>query len=209
VFLGYSAGSAETGSNKLYIDSSSTSSPLIGGDFSARTLTSGTADAGNQIVDASQFFYKVAAATGITSAATDPFGVSANLTLNNVYEFEYWIPMANSSTGTVTMGWAGLAATAFYADVEVWTAGTNGTSIVGMNQFNSTANKAITGLATAASFVVRIRGFIHKGTATARIPIQFSVASGTITMGAGAWFKYTNRGISTSGTTNITYGNIA
>ncbi|NOX17662.1 MAG: hypothetical protein GXO87_05195 [Chlorobi bacterium] len=34
VFIGYNAGFAETGSNKLYIDNSSTTSPLIYGDFS-------------------------------------------------------------------------------------------------------------------------------------------------------------------------------
>ena len=39
VFIGYSAGSAETDSNKLYIANSSTSTPLIGGDFSAATVT--------------------------------------------------------------------------------------------------------------------------------------------------------------------------
>lgn len=39
VFLGYSAGYYETGSNKLYIDNSSTSTPLIYGDFSTDTLT--------------------------------------------------------------------------------------------------------------------------------------------------------------------------
>ncbi len=35
IFLGYEAGYYETGSNKLYIDNSNTSTPLIGGDFSA------------------------------------------------------------------------------------------------------------------------------------------------------------------------------
>ncbi len=39
VFLGYQAGRAETGSNKLYISNSSTATPLIGGDFSAATVT--------------------------------------------------------------------------------------------------------------------------------------------------------------------------
>lgn len=38
VFLGYSAGYNETGSNKLYIANSSTSTPLLQGDFSAATL---------------------------------------------------------------------------------------------------------------------------------------------------------------------------
>ena len=39
VFLGYQAGYNETGSNKLYIDNSTTSSPLIYGDFSSNALT--------------------------------------------------------------------------------------------------------------------------------------------------------------------------
>jgi hypothetical protein len=39
VFLGYQAGYSETGSNKLYISNSNTVTPLIGGDFSAKTLT--------------------------------------------------------------------------------------------------------------------------------------------------------------------------
>ena len=39
VFLGYQAGYNETGSNKLYIANSNTATPLIGGDFSAKTLT--------------------------------------------------------------------------------------------------------------------------------------------------------------------------
>jgi hypothetical protein len=38
VFIGYSAGYNETRSNRLYIDNSSTSSPLIYGDFGANTL---------------------------------------------------------------------------------------------------------------------------------------------------------------------------
>lgn len=39
VFLGNQAGNAETGNNKLYIDNSATATPLIGGDFSANTVT--------------------------------------------------------------------------------------------------------------------------------------------------------------------------
>jgi hypothetical protein len=38
VFIGYAAGLNETGSDKLYISNSSTSSPLIKGDFAAGTL---------------------------------------------------------------------------------------------------------------------------------------------------------------------------
>jgi hypothetical protein len=39
VFLGYTAGTNETGSNKLYIDNSSTSTPLIYGEFDNNFLT--------------------------------------------------------------------------------------------------------------------------------------------------------------------------
>jgi len=39
VFLGYAAGYNETGSNKLYIDNSDTSTPLIYGEFDSRNLT--------------------------------------------------------------------------------------------------------------------------------------------------------------------------
>jgi len=39
VFLGYQSGYSETGSNKLYIDNSNTTSPLIYGDFSTNALT--------------------------------------------------------------------------------------------------------------------------------------------------------------------------
>jgi trimeric autotransporter adhesin len=38
IFIGFQAGVNETGSNKLYIDNSSTSTPLIGGDFSTDQL---------------------------------------------------------------------------------------------------------------------------------------------------------------------------
>jgi hypothetical protein len=39
IFLGYQAGYNETGSNKLYIDSSNTATPLIYGDFTSDALT--------------------------------------------------------------------------------------------------------------------------------------------------------------------------
>ena len=39
IFVGYMAGSQETGSNKLYIDNSSTADPLIYGDFDTDSVT--------------------------------------------------------------------------------------------------------------------------------------------------------------------------
>lgn len=39
VFIGYQAGASETGSNKLYIDNSNTTTPLLYGDFSTDEIT--------------------------------------------------------------------------------------------------------------------------------------------------------------------------
>ena len=157
------------------------------------------------------FFYLGANGSGITTSAANPYGVSPTLTLNNLYEFEYFLKLANSSTGAVTLGWAGTATTQFQAQVIVSLDNVVGssTSITGANHFNSSTNKAITGAATAATHAIYIKGVVLKGTATAAFPLQVSVASGTITPQAGSWFRYRNLGLSTGGTANITHGTVA
>jgi hypothetical protein len=52
VFIGYQAGQNETGSNKLYIDNSNTATPLIGGDFTANTVTIGGTLTANSLITA-------------------------------------------------------------------------------------------------------------------------------------------------------------
>ncbi len=50
VFIGYEAGKFEQGSNKLYIENSSSSSPLIGGDFSTNEINlNGTVNISNRL----------------------------------------------------------------------------------------------------------------------------------------------------------------
>lgn len=157
------------------------------------------------------FHYLAADRSGITTTATNPFGVSPNLELNHLYTFEYYLRLNNSSTGAITLGWASTAATQFQAEAKVSleTVVGSSTSMTGFNQFHTTANKAITGGSTAAIQVIRIRGMVLKGTATARFPLQVSVASGTVTPKAGSWLRFVDLGLSTSGTTNITYGDVA
>jgi hypothetical protein len=157
------------------------------------------------------FFYLGADGSGITTSATNPYGVSPTLTLNNLYEFEYFLRLTNSATGAVTLGWAGTATTQFQAQVLVSLENVVGssTSMTGVNHFNSTTNKAITGAATAAIHGIYIKGVVLKGTATAAFPLQVSVASGTITPKAGSWFRYRGLGLSTGGTTSITHGTVA
>jgi hypothetical protein len=78
VFIGYNAGYNETGSNKLYISNTSTSSPLIGGDFSAKTLT-------------------VAGNATITSQATGAVGLIIKGIASQTADLQQW----QDNTGTV------------------------------------------------------------------------------------------------------------
>ena len=170
-------------------------------------------DTGRTIVDAAQFFYLGASmGTTIGATLTSPYGISPTLSANHVYEFEYYLLVTNSSTGAITLGWAASAgsATPFYADVQVEVINTVGTStgITGVNNYNTITAKAITGGASAATQQIRIRGFCVKTTASGRLTLQASVASGTLTTQAGSWFKFTDRGLSTAGTGNVAIGNM-
>ena len=170
--------------------------------------SAGTADVQ---LKTTMFHYIAADRTGIATTATNPYGVSPNLVLNHVYTFEYYLRIANSSTGTVTIGWASTAATLFQAEIVTALETVSGTStaLTGVKETASTANGTISGANTAATHVIRIRGVALKGTATARFPLQVSVASGTVTPKAGSWMRFVDLGVSTSGTTNVTYGDIA
>jgi len=55
VFIGYQAGINETGANKLYITNNSSSTPLIGGDFAANTVTINGSLKSTSTVTASKF----------------------------------------------------------------------------------------------------------------------------------------------------------
>jgi hypothetical protein len=52
VFIGYQAGANETGSGKLYIENSNSATPLIGGDFTANTVTIGGTLTANSLITA-------------------------------------------------------------------------------------------------------------------------------------------------------------
>ncbi|MCD4724449.1 MAG: hypothetical protein K8R63_06360 [Bacteroidales bacterium] len=71
VFLGYWAGANETGDNKLYIDNSSSSTPLIGGDFSTNKVT---------INDVLKLAPRASAPTGPTEGE-----IYVNSTNNHIY----------------------------------------------------------------------------------------------------------------------------
>lgn len=157
------------------------------------------------------FFYLGANGSGITTTATNPYGVSPTLTLNNLYTFEYFLRLTNSATGAVTLGWAGTSTAQFQAQVSISLDNVVGasTNFTGINHYNSTTNKAINGAATAAAHAIYIKGVVIRSTATGSFPLQVSVASGTITPNAGSWFRFRNLGLSVGGTGNITHGTVA
>lgn len=148
--------------------------------------------------------------SGITTSATNFFGVSPSLTLGRSYLFEYFLLMSNSSTGAVTLGWAGTSVTQFQASatVVVNTGTGASTNITGVNVYSSTANAAITGAATAATHLIQIRGMVRDDGTGGAFPLQVSVASGTVTPKAGSWFHFQDVGANAGGTGNISLGSI-
>lgn len=72
VMIGYQAGNAETAANKLYIANSSTTTPLIYGDFSTPSLTfNGTVN----IADGKNIVLSGTTGTKLASAASEKLGV--------------------------------------------------------------------------------------------------------------------------------------
>jgi hypothetical protein len=186
----------------------STLAPLASPTFTGSPLLTGSSE-GNQQVPAEQFFYLGANGSTIANSPTNPYGVAPNLAAYGVYDFEYYLMLLNSSTGAITAGWASTAKTKFFATIDIYPL-TNGTAFVGLNPFiDSTANKAITGGATNATYILHIRGSITAQNAVARLPLNVQVASGNLTPVGGSWFRFIKRGVSSSGTGNITIGNVA
>jgi len=88
VFIGYAAGYSETGSNKLYIANSSTTTPLIYGDFSTNALTIN----GSFTVGTSNLYVNTTNNTvgiGTTDTKGYKLGVNGNIIATEVVVKEY------------------------------------------------------------------------------------------------------------------------
>jgi len=116
IFLGYQTGYNETGSNKLYIDNSNSSTPLIWGDFASDMLRFNGTVGVNATPSSSYGIYAIndyLAVRGSASTATGGYtygiyGVASGGTTRNVSVY------GASASGTGA-NWAGY----FYGDVYV------------------------------------------------------------------------------------------
>jgi hypothetical protein len=103
VFIGYQAGLTETQSNKLYIANSSTSTPLIAGDFSASTVRiNGALEVGETSITRVGDVFKIkknAAASDALTIDFDPTGASSN-----TFTFNGAMAITGSGPATSTDG---------------------------------------------------------------------------------------------------------
>ena len=110
IFLGYQAGYSETGSNKLYIDSSNTSTPLIYGDFASDALTingtlnsTGNMSTSGTLTAASIMYSQGGIVNTGTLTSTGNISTNANLSAVNITNSGTLNSTGNISTdGTLT-----------------------------------------------------------------------------------------------------------
>ena len=121
VFVGYMAGSQETGSNKLYIDNSSTTKPLISGDFEqdSVTINGDVKITGNLSAD------KVVSSTGAAVMHFEEATGAVHIGQNSMVFYDSEGPIGNgkdimaSSVGIIQIGNANTDVTKFVGEVHV------------------------------------------------------------------------------------------
>jgi len=100
VFIGHQAGYNETGSDKLYIDNSSTSTPLIGGDFATDEITVN----GDLIVKSGEGISLPTAGNGIGFGSSDLSNETWKMEWGGNRELSYY----RNDTNKVA-GWVGVS----------------------------------------------------------------------------------------------------
>jgi len=121
VFLGTQAGGSETGSNKLYIDNSNTSSPLIYGDFDTNKLTIN----GDMSVTGSLTANTIVDTSGNTIIRTDSSTGAIHIGANSMVFYDATSATGNgsdimsSSVGKIQIGLNDTDTTTFKGNVHV------------------------------------------------------------------------------------------
>lgn len=211
VFIGYQAGFYETGSDKLYIANSFTSSPLIGGDFAAKTLSfSGNATVTSQDTAAQGLIVKGKASQ---SADLQQWRNSSNTVLAKVtaagnFEVTGSTTLAAlTASGATSLTAAGTALAVTNNATVGGTLGVTGTTTLGA--VTSSGAVSLTGSGTALSVTnnATIGGTLGVTGTTSAAAVT---ASGTLTAGATGKTAITvsdsgsqNSGLTIGGDTNL------
>lgn len=130
VFLGYQAGAAETGSDKLYIDNSNTATPLIGGDFSANTLTFT-----GSVTTTGKSTYSAATGTATTATTSTGSGAPDLAAFTGTYE-KVTVTAAAGGAGYVQLP-AGTAGQVVYLQLTFTASGSNTVTVVNSDNNNT------------------------------------------------------------------------
>ena len=121
IFIGYQSGYSETGSNKLYIDNSNTSSPLIYGDFDTNKLTVN----GDMSVTGNLTANKIVDTSGNTIIRTDSSTGAIHIGANSMVFYDATSATGNgsdimsSSVGKIQIGLNDTDTTTFKGNVHV------------------------------------------------------------------------------------------
>ncbi len=121
IFIGYQSGYNETGSNKLYIDNSNTSSPLIYGDFDTNKLTVN----GDMSVTGNLTANKIVDTSGNTIIRTDSSTGAIHIGANSMVFYDATSATGNgydimsSSVGKIQIGLNDTDTTTFKGNVHV------------------------------------------------------------------------------------------
>jgi hypothetical protein len=186
VFLGYEAGYNETGNNKLYIANSSTSTPLIYGDFSASSLTFN-----GSITTTSSTNLQGATTLGVASSTTGllNFSNSANSNLVTLEDSAgqsnatiLSIPVDANSTDSIclqTLNNCGSGVTSI-GTFDGGTASANGASVSGGTLYLQSATSTDAGLITTTSQTIAgAKTFTGNTTIDGSVKLQDSTNSTT------------------------------
>jgi hypothetical protein len=145
VMIGYQAGANETGSNKLYIDNSSSATPLVQGDFNANTLTfnGSTTTTGNVTISGTTTYTAPGTAKAVTANTTAGAGAQAIASFTNTYERVD--VTATTATGYVKLPAGATDGQIVYLHMIFTANGSNTVTIVNSDNSNTTMDYDGTG----------------------------------------------------------------
>ncbi len=171
VFIGYEAGKFEQGNNKLYIDNSNTSSPLIGGDFSTNNVNlNGTVNISGQLNANNRLELTDRDATGFVGSGSIEMGNNLRIDGNEIITNEKGtLHLQNDNNGNLKVDNGTLfvdgpgnhvlvGTTSFNGNSGLYVNGTAGGTSSWVNYSDKRLKKNIKTITNALERVKKLRG---------------------------------------------------